>query len=230
MCIIFYNEKGKDYNLDELSIAYDNNPHGVGFMWVEEGKVKSSKALLTKKEFFDTLPYFKNVPHALHLRWRTVGKISKELCHPFKASHPTLNNSVYMMHNGTFHNMNVLKGLSDTHAFSYRMQDITLNYGTDVLFHQKFILSLEEQIKTFNKVIFLRDDGKVSILNSKQWTIKNDIWYSNTYSLIKNWRANNIKKNKEKKEEIIKSVVLGKRVIVKRYDNNGFCQEVILRT
>ncbi len=188
MCIIFYNEVGKAYDRDEISVAYDNNPHGVGLMWVEEGRVRTIRGLFTKEKLFSILDHFKGVPHVLHLRWRTRGDITKSLCHPFRASHKEAEQSVYMMHNGTFFGMHASKGDSDTAAFAQNMQAISAEFGTDMLFYESFLRKLEKQIESYNKVIFLRDDGKVAILNPEEWTVKNGVWYSNVYSLGAGYR------------------------------------------
>lgn len=188
MCIIFYNETGKAYDEDEISVAYDNNPHGVGFMWVEDGKVRTIRGLFSKDKLFDILGHFEGVPHALHLRWRTRGEITKDLCHPFRASHVGADKTVYLMHNGTFFGVTPKQGQSDTHVFAHKMQDVTLEYGTDMLFHESFLRKVEKNVKSFNKVIFLRDDGKVAIMNPDEWTVKGGIWYSNVYSLKDGYR------------------------------------------
>lgn len=195
MCIIFYNETGKPYDEEHLSIAYDNNPHGVGLMWVEEGRVRTLRGLFSKDKLFKIIDHFHGVPHALHLRWRTRGEINKDLCHPFRASHVGASKSVYLMHNGTIFGVTPKAGLSDTHAFAHKMQDVTYEYGTDMLFQENFLRRVEKNIQSFNKVIFLRDDGKVAIMNPESWTVMDGIWYSNTYSLEDGYRKAYVAKN-----------------------------------
>lgn len=188
MCIIFYNENGKPYDQEMLSTAYDNNPHGMGVMWVEEGRVQTLKGLFSKHRMFEILKHFEGVPHAMHLRWRTRGKIEKEFCHPFRASHEGADQEVYMMHNGTFLDIETKKDESDTHVFASRMQGITRDYGTDMLFTESFLRRVEKDIKSWNKVIFLRGDGKVSIMNPSEWHVVDGLWMSNTYSLKEGYR------------------------------------------
>lgn len=188
MCIIFYNETGKLYDKDEISVSYDNNPHGVGLMWIEDGKVQTLRGLFKKEQLFDILGHFEGVPHALHLRWRTKGAITKDQCHPFRASHKGSDQSVHLMHNGTIFNLNPPEGYSDTHMFASKLQDVTREYGTDMLFEESFLRKCERNIKSFNKVILLRDDGQVAIMNPDEWTVKNEIWYSNTCSLKADYR------------------------------------------
>lgn len=188
MCIIFYNENGKPYDQEVLSTAYDNNPHGMGIMWVEEGRVQTLKGLFSKHRMFEILKHFEGVPHAMHLRWRTRGKIEKNYCHPFRASHEGADHEVYMMHNGTFLDIETKKDESDTHVFAGRMQGITRDYGTDMLFTESFLRRVEKDIKSWNKVIFLRGDGKVSIMNPAEWHVVDGLWMSNTYSLKEGYR------------------------------------------
>jgi hypothetical protein len=192
MCIIFYNENGKPYDRDMLSVAYDNNPHGMGVMWVEEGKVQTLKGLFSKHRMFDILKHFEGVPHAMHLRWRTRGKIEKNFCHPFRASHAEADQQVYMMHNGTFLDIETKQDESDTIVFAERMQKITRDHGTSVLFTESFLRRVEKDIKSWNKVIFLRGDGKVSIMNPSEWDVVNGLWMSNTYSLKEGYRKSSL--------------------------------------
>jgi predicted glutamine amidotransferase len=194
MCIIFYNETGKTYNKEALSIAYDNNPHGVGLMWIEGSRLQTLRGLMSKEKMFETLGHFEGVPHALHLRWRTRGKIDKSLCHPFRASHKGAGSDVFMMHNGTFMDLTPPAGLSDTHMFAAKMQDVTQEYGTDMLFNESFLRRVEKNIKSFNKVIFLRNDGKVAIVNPESWTVMDGLWLSNTYSLEDGYRKRKTQK------------------------------------
>jgi predicted glutamine amidotransferase len=192
MCIIFYNEAGKAYDKDRLSVAYDNNPHGVGIMWVENGRTKTLRGLFSKSKMFEIVKEFEGVPHAMHLRWRTRGKIDKDLCHPFRASHKQADKQVYMMHNGTFLDIETPKDVSDTSIFAQKMQGVTKTYGTDMLFTESFLRRVEKDIKSYNKVIFLRDDGKVSIMNPDQWHIEDGIWMSNTYSFREGYRKESV--------------------------------------
>ena len=188
MCIIVYNESGKPHNEEYLSDAYDNNPHGVGIMWVEDGRVQTLRGLFTKRRMFDILREFNGVPHALHLRWRTRGKITKEMCHPFRASAKDQDSKVWLMHNGTFMKIKSDANHSDTFYFARSIRSATAQHGTDVLFSEPFLRKLEDTVESWNKVIFLRDDGKVAIVNPKEWHVEDDIWYSNTYSLTKGYR------------------------------------------
>lgn len=188
MCIIFYNENGNPYDREVLSTAYDNNPHGMGVMWVEEGRVQTLKGLFSKQRMFEILKHFEGVPHAMHLRWRTRGKIEKNFCHPFRASHEGADQEVFMMHNGTFLDIETKHDESDTHVFAEKMQGITRDFGTDMLFTESFLRRVEKDIKTWNKVIFLRGDGKVSIMNPAEWHVVNGLWMSNTYSLKEGYR------------------------------------------
>lgn len=189
MCIIIYNEKGTAHNMEHLSNSHENNPHGVGIMWIEDGRVRTLRGLFDKRKMLEILKEFEGVPHALHLRWKTRGKISKENCHPFRASDESLPEKVFLMHNGTFHKVKSTEEQSDTFFFSHSIQAATKKHGTDVLFSEPFLRQLEKEVESWNKVIFLRDDGKVSIVNPKAWHNEDGIWYSNKYSLKAGYRS-----------------------------------------
>jgi hypothetical protein len=137
---------------------------------------------------FEILKHFDGVPHAMHLRWRTRGKIEKNLCHPFRASHENADRQVFMMHNGTFMHLRPPEHLSDTHVFAEKMQEVTTEYGTDMLFNESFLRRVEKDIHSWNKVIFLRNDGKVAIMNPAEWHVIDGVWASNTYSFKDGYR------------------------------------------
>jgi len=182
MCIIIYNETGKAHNQKYLATAFDNNPHGVGIMWVEDGKLKTLRGLFSKKRFLKIVKDFDGVPHAIHLRWRTRGKISKEMCHPFRVS-PKGHPRTMMMHNGTITSMKINSKQSDTALFAKSLKSQLKKTSTDALFADKTLRGIEKAIDSWNKLLFMREDGKVSIVNPQLWYSEDGIMYSNDYSL-----------------------------------------------
>ena len=85
MCIILYNPDGRKLNRAHLKIAYQNNPHGYGFMWVENGHLNIIKGIAKNfNEIWDLVKHLNGFAYTLHLRWRTTGVISMDQCHPFQ--------------------------------------------------------------------------------------------------------------------------------------------------
>ena len=91
-----------------LKEANECNPHGIGYAWVEDGRVLWSKGFSNEQvelaaEEFESKPF----PKAIHFRYATHGGQSLEMTHPFnitKLSAPALtgrSNSV-LFHNGVW--------------------------------------------------------------------------------------------------------------------------------
>jgi len=189
MCIIFYNPDGTKYDKRELRNAADHNDDGAGIMWVEDGKVKVHHEMVKSGEqLIKMMKDFEGRPHMLHLRYATHGQPSIELCHPFKATPDEgSEQAVWLMHNGVIKDYAKKASTkeSDTLVFSRTLQQVVKGYGsTDILFHEKYVKHLESVIDA-DRMIFLRDDGKVQVLNPAKWfqDEKTNIWYSNMYSL-----------------------------------------------
>ncbi len=191
MCIIYFNEFGSAYDLDEIRNGCDNNPDGMGLMWVENGKVRTIRGLFDTDTVVEIAKDFDGIPNVLHLRWGTHGNVCEELTHPFRVTPEGSDQHVWMMHNGVISDAALGekpgKDESDTLVFARQLQAITAAYAsTEVLFDDAYSRYLERRIGSYNKVIFLRDDGTINMLHPSRWTKNNEtgVWYSNTYSLL----------------------------------------------
>jgi hypothetical protein len=51
MCVIINNPTGKLLNIGSLHTAFVNNPHGVGFMWHQDGNVHTIKSIMGFNDF-----------------------------------------------------------------------------------------------------------------------------------------------------------------------------------
>jgi hypothetical protein len=188
MCIIFYNPDGAKYDRLELRNAADHNDDGAGIMWIENGKIRVHHQMIkTGDELIKLMKDFVGIPHMLHLRYATHGAPSVELCHPFRATPETADKQVWLMHNGVIgsYAKKAGRGESDTSVFSEHLQTVVSGYGSsDILFNDKYVEHIERVIDT-DRMIFLRDDGSVKVLNPSRWfqNVKTNIWYSNMYSL-----------------------------------------------
>ena len=118
MCQIFYcpRDVPDEEILKEANVC---NPHGIGFAWVEDGRVQWDKGwgdsqVETAMEMFLSKPF----PKAVHFRYATHGGYSLDMTHPFnvtKLSAPALtgkSNSV-VFHNGVWTDYDgiLLKGI-----------------------------------------------------------------------------------------------------------------------
>lgn len=197
MCIIMLSEVGDLPNKDKLKVAYDNNPHGFGVMWVEDGRVQTEHGLYTFEQVWETLERLEGTPWCMHLRWVTRGKLSVNQCHPFQISSKALSGrDIWMMHNGTFMFLNekvaAFGGLkSDTECFADGLREILRGHlqPAKVLFSDQIQRNMKRKIEPFNKMVFLTDEGHFKIFNQEagEW-LNNSMWVSNTYSFQVGYR------------------------------------------
>jgi len=205
MCIIIHNPEGKPVNPSHLRNAYANNPDGFGVMWCDptSGKIDTSQGLFSFEAITDILKELRGIPHAIHFRFRTQGIISAEMTHPFRILKKEDDGTeLWMMHNGTFTFPNMEENKSDSAIFAEKFRPIIKDLGTDVLFDNVHPRRLGERLGENNRVLFMRGDGKVSILNSQMGFIENGMWFSNQYSLKENYRIDKAKEKANKASKL----------------------------
>lgn len=158
MCVIINIEKGQFPKYDTLKSAELLNSHGGSIAWLENGKINFEKGIKAKKinELIEKRLKPNNVKTAIiHFRIASVGKINKELCHPFQISekvNPDLKvmDSEYdlLFHNGTItswesmliESLQKFKGqiptgeLSDSRVIAFLLN----RHGTDIIKDSKF--------------------------------------------------------------------------------------------
>ncbi len=126
MCLIIAPGKdGKKALLprDVFDYVYSKNDDGFGAMWTEDGKVNHFKTVgLSADEVYSTMEeYVERFPNVIfHMRYRTHGKVTPGLCHPFRVLHRSRHGKdLFFMHNGVLGSFgNDLKpGQSDTTNF-----------------------------------------------------------------------------------------------------------------
>ena len=191
MCIIIYNPGGQPLNKDLLRTAYDNNPHGFGFMWIENYEVSSIKGMSNFNDIWQLATHFAGYSYALHFRWRSAGKIREAQCHP----HTVLDKEKHglnlkMMHNGTIFGMKKgKKGRSDTQVYASQLTNEYINkhHTIDTLLDS--VHGEAPAMGTFNKFVFMADGNHVEIVNEDAGVWMENRWYSNTYSFEKGYRA-----------------------------------------
>ena len=96
--------------------SWENNSHGGGLLWAENGKVHAHYELTDKHELYKV--YTEKIKKSnvlLHMRITSKGAKTVENCHPF-----LVHDKLGFIHNGT--NYKGLKDygneVSDTHAFN----------------------------------------------------------------------------------------------------------------
>lgn len=191
MCLIIYNPNGSPMKTEYLRLAYENNPDGFGIMYADNGRVIVNQGLFTLDVIKELIRECRGKPYAVHFRYKTRGKISAEMTHPFQVlSHEEDGEDLWMMHNGTFSFLKPEGDQSDTSLFAEKFKPIIRELGTDVLFDKYHPRRMGKKIGEMNKVLFMRGDGRVTVINSQQGFVENGKWYSNRYSLQPKYRAN----------------------------------------
>jgi gamma-glutamylaminecyclotransferase len=179
MCQIISVPAGRKVNLDNLDKAQKYNKDGYGVAWYEDGIVKTYKTMnyIVFKGIIKALtPYTKIV----HLRHTTVGLTNLENCHPF--SIPT----GQLFHNGTIISLKPDTVLKDGKWTCGDGSDSSAL--ADILWATEYesVADVEELLKaiigkTINRLAFIEDDGKVTIINEHLGEEEDGIWYSNDY-------------------------------------------------
>jgi predicted glutamine amidotransferase len=212
MCIIVHNSEGKPLDKNLLRVAYDNNPHGVGVMWQENNTVHTIKALCKFEDVWELTKHLHGFCYTLHFRWRTVGRIQEEQCHPHrilnKESHGM---DMYMMHNGTIFNLKVKDDQSDSQVFARKLQSSYEYKFQNIRTLVNHMHGMIPTVGDFNKFV-LMNENSVEIINETAGTWRDRIWYSNVYSFEPGYRE---KKRTQKK--LRKS---NKQYLIQRDENN----------
>lgn len=218
MCVIINNPTGQLLSEDKLRVAYANNPHGVGFMWHEDGHVNTIKALMDFNEFLSLHEALQGVPHAIHFRWRTVGDTSDDRCHPFPIF--TKKNDgfdLWMMHNGTIEKYARKSGeKSDTQLFAEALRQLVEKWDNPLnVLHPGVLGRMAEKLGRDNKLLLMGSGGRTALVNSASgWFDSNEgplsfttydgnmdmPWYSNKYSFIECWRTRDKMELKETRQ------------------------------
>lgn len=176
MCIIALKPEKVLLSKSQMQIMWDNNPHGAGFMYAENGEVKVVKGLETLDALWDAVqevgPLRKMV---LHFRIRTHGGIIPELTHPFWVREKRL----AMVHNGVVRALTSMTNekQSDTAIFA---KSLSKNYSDPVValkswFHREMM----EAYIGHSKMVFMDGTGETYILNEHFGIWNQNVWYSN---------------------------------------------------
>jgi predicted glutamine amidotransferase len=190
MCLIAYNPFGMKLNKGLMRTAYDNNPDGFGIVWLDDdNELSTIKDISDFKTLWTILGYLEGYYYSLHLRYRTKGEISVDQCHPFQVlNRKDHGRDMYLMHNGTIFGLNH-KEKSDTQMFAEILREIYERkfFDRSVKDFYDFLDGGSETIGSFNRILLMTNNS-IKILNKSEGISHDDVWYSNYYSFIKDYR------------------------------------------
>lgn len=176
MCVIAIQPRGNRISRQELKNCWDNNSHGAGLMYSDNGKIIVNKEMSSFDKFMTYVEEASKHDSAvvIHFRIATSGGINDYNCHPFR-----VHKNLYFCHNGIL-DIDVPVGSkeNDTQIFNNNlMKPLPYNF-----YKNNAIMNvLEYTIGSGNKFVFLDDKGDYYILNEQagEWS-ENGAWFSNT--------------------------------------------------
>lgn len=180
MCIAIYSPaNARLLSATEFNESMRNNPDGMGLAYVGcGGTFRIVKSLLRGDVIYaEYQKAHKNGANCiLHFRKATHGAISEENCHPFYNG----DSEVYV-HNGvlTFHK------LPESEVDSKALSERIFRYLPEDWYDIPDVRKMVERYLGGSKVIILRLDGEVRILNDSSGHWHDNLWFSN--STYKKW-------------------------------------------
>lgn len=99
----------KPVTMTQLQQMEDDNPHGAGVAWADDGQLFFSKGLGAKEIFELQEAGWLTFPYLLHFRWATHGARTMAMTHPFPLGPRALLGELdghadkLMIHNGVWH-------------------------------------------------------------------------------------------------------------------------------
>jgi predicted glutamine amidotransferase len=187
MCLIIHREKGQG-NIDKefFEDVWDRNDDGWGIVWYNSSGIKIKKGM----EFKQFWSIYRGLEQHdmevwVHMRMRTDGDISLDMCHPFQIS-----DDLYMMHNGVFDMLYAVpKGKSDTwamiaHHIKPHLDETGKTFQQCVKDQDTLHDILQLYCNRDNCTLTFFDlEGNVTIINEKRWVkTQFGVNVSNTYA------------------------------------------------
>ncbi len=178
MCLLVLQKENTSLTLEELNNANDANPDGIGYAYVNDGKLITRKFRKYKKFLNgysrDIKMYSQSSPFLLHFRLATHGVNSGvENVHPFK-----VRENLIFAHNGVIYDVSESKIYSDTQMLNFEiLQKLDKGFLKNL-----GIIKLLSEFVSGSKLVFLNDKKEFNIINehSGHWNENKTIWFSNS--------------------------------------------------
>jgi len=157
--------------------AYSNNDHGAGFAFSHKGKLIMRKGFFDFKEFYKAFDKIqRGNPAIIHFRNASSGSKNEENCHPF-----LINKNICVAHNGILTDWipNAKDKQSDTLWFVEAMLKPLFTDVPEAHLNPVYQLFLDKTIETGNKLLFLDNKGRKSIIRAHAGVWVKGCWFSN---------------------------------------------------
>lgn len=178
MCIAIHKPAGIVLDRAIYQSCFDANPDGAGFAAV------TPSGLIIRKGYFELDALLSDMePHKdqnllVHFRIATHGTVDAFNCHPWPIDTPS-GRGFAVIHNGIIRSCGSSKEKSDTGHFVDEILTPLLSADPDILDNPAIIALLERDVTFSNKLVILRDDGKVWFLNGDEGIDDLGCWFSN---------------------------------------------------
>jgi len=180
MCLLVLQKEGSTLSHKELKNSYKANSDGIGYSFVDNGRLMTKKFRNFKKFVkgydSDTGKFGSVSPFLLHFRLATHGvNTGVENVHPFK-----VNDNLVFAHNGIISGVSDSPTYSDTQMFNVEILQKLQNIDKEFL-KNIVLVKLISEFVSGSKLAFLDSDGTFSIINetSGHWNDEKTIWFSN---------------------------------------------------
>lgn len=176
MCIAIYSKGEFDPITEaEFSECNKSNPDGAGLVYIgDDGNFRIMKTLDCPDVLYHEYIRANEAERdcLLHFRKATHGRIAMDNCHPFWSGE----DEVYI-HNGVLS----LHKIPDDEVDSRVFADRVLRHLPDDWRDMPDIVRMVESFISGSKIVILRKDGDVTILNenSGHWRSDKGVWFSN---------------------------------------------------
>lgn len=181
MCLAIYCEAGATCAESDLRTAFDANPDGAGFMYVNGGGSLVLERFLTFDPFLKALDRATDEntdsPFAIHFRWATHGSRGLENVHPFRVDAHT-----GLIHNGV---LPVVMGKGSKRSDTAVFAEDYLTRLSPTWYDDPILFDMVEQYCAGSKLVVLTTNPAAQyaayIVGEGQghWNTANDVWYSN---------------------------------------------------
>lgn len=181
MCIAIRKPSRVALTVETLRQCFKANPHGAGFAVLVKNKDETT-SLVIRKGFFKFEEFYAAYkPYAehfalIHFRVATRGPRDIRNCHPWEVR--AGGHRYAIIHNGTLAHPSSA-AMSDTGHFVKEVLGPTFRQNPDFPFTEEGHKAIGEAIGPGNKMVILRDDGRVAIINKRKGTVHEGVWFSN---------------------------------------------------
>lgn len=176
MCIIIWKPADKEIPKWRLQASMDQNRHGWGLMWREDGRVRTVKSTVME-DFWKHYDQVKHRSVAIHFRFRTHGNIDNEQAHPYQIlDYDKDGMDLWLMHNGVIPIETPDKTKSDTWTWiqTYIRPLLKSDLG---LYHDPEFWKFVRDDVGGSRLMFLDDEGNFQYVGN--WEKIDGCLYSN---------------------------------------------------